>query len=237
MSTLRSSLSTWLRLCVLTLSCCAVPAIVWAQAPVPKANDCIVSWNPVTTDIYNLSNVIQGYKVYVAYNDGGTLQWGLPVDVPPSTTPQTTCKALGLNQTGTYALAVTSYNATFESAFSEIVNVSLTINHLYLEVAGTPNLVLNETGTLITVGFIGETPTSVQLSWDSNPPWVTWPTDTFFTLSPDGHSLTANWCITSTCWSGNGGRHVLSVAGTYATGATITDAVTLNVPDSASSLP
>lgn len=230
-------LSMWLRLCVLTLLCCAVPSIVWAQTAVPKTDACIVSWNPVTTDIYNLPTSIRGYKVYVARSDAATLQWGLPVDVPPSTTPQATCKAVGLNQPGIYALVVTAYNGAFESPFSGIVKVAIQTSPLSLEVAGAPNLPLHGTTTRVTVSITGETPTRVELSRDGYPPFTTWPSDTFFTLSPDGRSLTGNWCITSFCWSEVQGPHVLNVVATYATGATATAAVTLNVADSASSSP
>lgn len=231
MSALIYLFSTWLRLFVLTVSCCAAPSILWAQTVAPNTDDCIVSWNPVTTDIYNLPTSISGYKIYVARSDAATLPWGLPIDVPPSPTPQITCKALGMNQQGIYGLSVTSYNSAFESAFSEIVKVSLTISPLSLEVAGAPNLPFHGTTTLVTVWIAGETPTTVELSRDGYPPFTTWPSDTFFTLSPDGRSLTGNWCLTSSCWSEVQGPHILNVVATYATGATATAAVTLNVAD------
>jgi hypothetical protein len=81
----------------------------------------------------------------------------------------------------------------------------------------------------MTVGITGETPTLVELSRDGHPPFATWPSDTFFTRAPDGRSLTGNWCITSACWGEIGGPHFLNVVATYATGATSTAAVTLNV--------
>ncbi len=233
MSVLLPSLRTWLRRCVLTFLFCATPLTVWAMMP---TYDCIVSWHPVTTDIYNLPTSIQGYKVYVA-PVAATLQWSLPVVVPPSTTPQTSCKALGLNHAGSYALSVAAYNAAFESPFSQIAKVSLPINH-FLDVAGAPNLPLHGTTTPVTVWITGATPTKVQLSRDGSLPFATWPSDTFFTWSsPNGRSLTGHWCITSSCWGGVGGPHILNVVATYATGATATDAVTLNVADSASSPP
>ena len=235
MSVPMPSLHMWLRLCVMTVSFCAIPLNVWAI--VQKIDDCIVSWNPITTDIYNLPTSVQGYKVYVRQYGGGTLQWGLPINVSPSTAPQTTCKALGLNQTGVYALSVTAYNAAFESPFSDIVEVALTVSPLYLEVAGAPKLPLHGTTTPVTVRITGETPTTVQLSRDGAPPFATWPSDTFFTWSPDGRSLTGNWCITSSCWSEVAGRHVLYAVATYVNGATVTVAVMLNVADSVSSSP
>lgn len=228
-----SSLSTWLRLCVLTLSFCAAPSIVWAQTPVPKTDDCIVSWNPVTTDIYNLPTLIQGYHVYAA-PDTVTLQWGVPVDVPPSTTPQTTCNALGLNQSGIYAIAVTVSNAAATSDFSEIVRVDLTIVPLTLTVAGAPNLPLSARSILVTVGFTNGTPTKVQFSVNGFPPFTTWPTDAFFTLSPDGKSLTGSMCPTFACTPG---QYSMSAVATYATGETATASVALNVADSVPSSP
>jgi hypothetical protein len=201
-------------------------------ATVSKRNDCILAWDPVTRNIYNEETSIQGYKVYVAHDDGSTLQWAPPVVVPPSAAPQTTCKALGLNETGVYALSVTAYNDAFESLYSEIVKVSLTVDPLTLTVAGAPDLPLHGTTTQVTVGITGETPTLVRLSLDGQPFFATWPSDTFFTWSPDGRSLTGNWCITSSCWGGVAGPHVLYAVATYATGATTTVAVMLNVTDS-----
>jgi len=221
------SLLTWLRVCVLTAFFCATPLIGWAM--VYETNDCNLSWNPVTTDIRTVPKPILGYKVYVARQNGATLQWGLPIVVPPSTVPQTMCIALGLNKTGIYSFSVTAYNVAFESPYSQIVQVSLVVGPVSLAVAGAPNLPLHGTSTPVTVGITGEIPRLVQLSRDGRPPFATWPADTFFTLSPDGRSLTGNWCITSACWGGVAGPHVLNVVATYATGATATRAVTRNV--------
>ena len=57
------------------------------------------------------------------------------------------------------------------------------------------------------------------------------PTGTFFTLSADGRSLAGIWCISSGCWGGVGGTHILNVLATYADGTTAAAAVTLNVSD------
>ncbi|HSS31092.1 MAG TPA: hypothetical protein VLL06_08750 [Nitrospiraceae bacterium] len=105
-----------------------------------------------------------------------------------------------------------------------------------LSVLGAPNLPLHGTTAPVTVGISGAMPTLVQLSLDSHPPFASWPSGTFFTLSPDRQSLTGNWCISSACWQGVGGPHVLHVVATYANGATATAAVTINVADAALSL-
>ena len=228
------SLLTWLRLCVMTFFC-ATPLIGWAV--VDKTDDCIFSWDPVTTDVYNQPTSIFGYKVYVAHENDETLQWQLSSIVYPSTAPQTTCKALGLNQTGVYALSVRAFTGAFDSAYSEIVKVSLTISPVSLEVAGAPNLPFHGTTTPVTVRITGEIPMLIQLSRDGYPPFATWPSDTLFTLSPDGQSLTGNWCITSSCWSEVAGPHILYVVATYANGATFISAAPLNVTDSLSSPP
>ena len=101
-----------------------------------------------------------------------------------------------------------------------------------LAVQGAPNLPLNGTSTQVTVGFVTGTPTLVELSRDGQPVFATYPTGSFFTLSADGKSLTANWCISSSCWGNVGGAHVLKVVATYAGGLTATASVTLNVADS-----
>jgi hypothetical protein len=214
----------------MTFLFCSTPLMGWAA--VSRTNDCIVEWDPVTRNVYDQPTSIEGYKVYTARDNGTTLTWAPPVVLPPSAAPQTTCKAVGLNETGVYALSVTAYNAAFESPFSEIVRVSLTVDPLTLTVAGGPNLPLHGATTLITVGITGETPTQVQLSLDGQPFFATWPLDSFFTWSPDGRSLTGNWCITSGCWGDVAGSHILYVVATYATGTTITAAAMLNVTDS-----
>jgi hypothetical protein len=219
----------WLRRCITTFLICATPSMGWAT--VSATNDCILSWDPVTRNIDGQLTSIQGYKVYTARENGTTLTWARPSVVPPSTAPQATCKALGLNETGVYALSVTAYNTAFESHFSEVVKVSLTVDPLTLTVAGAPNLPLHGTTAQVTVGITGETPTQVQLSLDGQPFFATWPADAFFTWSPDGRSLTGSWCITSACWGGVAGAHVLYVVATYAAGATTTAAVLLNVTD------
>ena len=126
---------------------------------------------------------------------------------------------------------MTAYTAAFESPYSEIVQVSFTVGPVTLEVAGAPNLPFHGSTTPMTVGITGVTPTKVQVSRDGQPPFATWPSDSFFTLSPDGRSLTGNWCIRSACWSEVPGPHVLNVVATYATGVTAKAAVTLYVTD------
>ena len=106
-----------------------------------------------------------------------------------------------------------------------------------LGVAGGPNLPLHGSTARVTVGMAGTRPTKVELSRDGHPPFAAWPSGTFFTLSPDGQSLTGNWCISSSCWDNVAGEHVLKVVATYATGATATDAVTLNVADLSLAVP
>ncbi len=64
-----------------------------------------------------------------------------------------------------------------------------------LGVAGGPNLPLHGSTARVTVGMAGTRPTKVELSRDGHPPFAVWPSGTFFTLSPDGQSLTGNWCI------------------------------------------
>jgi hypothetical protein len=83
----------------------------------------------------------------------------------------------------------------------------------------------------VTVGMAGTRPTKVELSRDGNPPFAVWPSGSFFTLSPDGQSLTGDWCISNSCWGNVAGTHVLNVVATYATGATASAAVKLNVAD------
>src|SRR6185436_19530892 len=98
------------------------------------------------------------------------------------------------------------------------------------------DLPLHGTTTPVTVGLTGTIPTLVQLSRDGAPPFATWPADPFFTLAPDGRSLKGNWCITSACWDGVPGPHLLQVKATYANGTTDTETVTVNVADTGVSL-
>jgi hypothetical protein len=132
------------------------------------------------------------------------------------------------NVLGPHVLKV---KATYATGATATAPVTLIAGNLSLGVAGGPTLPLHGTTTLVTVGIGGPTPTKVELSRDGAPPFATWPSGTFFTLSPDGQSLTGNWCITSSCWGNVAGPHVLKVVATYATGATATHAVTLNVAD------
>src|SRR2546422_995725 len=106
-----------------------------------------------------------------------------------------------------------------------------------LAVQGAPDLPLNGTSTQVTVGLVAGTPTKVELSRDGLPVFATWPTDSFFTSSADGKSLTGSWCISSGCWGNVSGAHVLNVVATYAGGLTANASVNLNVVDTTSSTP
>jgi hypothetical protein len=131
---------------------------------------------------------------------------------------------------GTHVLQVkaTYANGTTDT---ETVAVNVMDTGISLAVAGAPDLPLHGTTTPVTVGLTGTIPALVQLSRDGAPPFATWPADTFFTLAPDGRSLKGNWCITSGCWGGVLGAHVLQVKATYANGTTDTETVTVNVTD------
>ena len=132
------------------------------------------------------------------------------------------------NVPGTHVLNV---HATYATGATATAAVTVNAADLSLAVAGSPNLPFHGTTTRVTVGMAGTKPTKVELSRDGYPPFAVWPSGTFFTLSPDGQSLTGNWCITSSCWGNVAGTHVLNVHATYATGATATASVTLNVAD------
>lgn len=107
-----------------------------------------------------------------------------------------------------------------------------------LTVDGGSNLPLNGTTTKVTVGFAGgPVPAQVQLSRDGNVPFATWPPSGFFTLTPSGNSLTGTWCISSGCWGGVGGTHVLTVTATYAGGLIFTVSIPLNVADGQIAVP
>jgi hypothetical protein len=121
--------------------------------------------------------------------------------------------------------------ATYATGATATAAVTLDVADLSLAVAGAPNLPLHGSTARVTVGIVGTRPMKVEISRDDHPPFAVWPSGTFFTLSADGQSLTGNWCITSSCWGNVAGPHVLNVVATYATGATATAAVTINVAD------
>jgi hypothetical protein len=98
-----------------------------------------------------------------------------------------------------------------------------------LTVVGAPNLPYNGTSTPVTVSFTAATPTRVELSRDGQAPFGIWPSNSFFSLAPDGRSLKGSWCITASCWSYVPGVHVLKAVATYANGNTATASITLNV--------
>lgn len=103
---------------------------------------------------------------------------------------------------------------------------------LSLTVDGGSNLPLNGTTTKIKVGFAGgPTPLQVQLSRDGGAPFATWPADASFTLAPNGGSLTRDWCISSDCWGGVSGAHVLMVTAIYSGGVVFTVSIPINVAD------
>ena len=132
------------------------------------------------------------------------------------------------NVAGTHVLNVAATYATGTTASDAVM---LHVSDLSLAVAGAPNLPLHGTTARVTVGMAGTRPTKVELSRDGNPPFAVWPSGTFFTLSPDGQSLTGDWCISNSCWGNVAGTHVLNVIATYASGATASAAVKLNVAD------
>ena len=132
------------------------------------------------------------------------------------------------NVAGSHVLNVV---ATYATGATARAAVTLNVSDLSLSVPNTPSLPFHGTTTAVTVGMSGTTPSKVELSRDGQPTFAAWPSGTFFTLSPDGHSLTGNWCISSSCWGNIAGPHVLNVVATYATGTTATAAVTLNVAD------
>jgi hypothetical protein len=98
-------------------------------------------------------------------------------------------------------------------------------------VAGARNLPFHGTTTRVTMGMAGTIPTKVELSRDGLPPFAEWPSGTFFTWPADGQSLTGTGASQVRGWGNVVGPHVLNVVATYATGATATAAVTLNVAD------
>ena len=121
--------------------------------------------------------------------------------------------------------------ATYASGATATASLEVHAADFSLSVPNAPSLPYHGTSTAVNVGMAGTRPTKVELSRDGNPPFAAWPSGTFFTLSPDGQSLTGNWCISNSCWGNVAGTHVLNVVATYATGATATAAVTLNVAD------
>jgi chitodextrinase len=162
---------------------------------------------------------VTGYRVYRS----GTL-----ITSPTGTSTSLT----GLSPSTAYSFTVAAVDAAGNvSAQSVPLSVTTQAPAVSLTVAGAPNLPLNGTTTVVTVGFVTGTPTRVELSRDGRAPFAVYPTDSFFTLSADGKSLTGNWCISSACWENVGGTHVLNVKATYAGGATATASVTLNVAD------
>jgi hypothetical protein len=121
--------------------------------------------------------------------------------------------------------------ATYATGATATAAVNLDVADLSLAVAGAPDLPFHGTTTRVTVGMTGTRPTKVELSRDGHPPFAVWPSGTFFTLSADGQSLTGNWCISNACWGNVAGPHMLNVRATYASGATATAAVMVNVAD------
>ena len=121
--------------------------------------------------------------------------------------------------------------ATYASGAKATAAVTVNAADLSLAVAGAPNLPFHGTTARVTVGMAGTRPTKVELSRDRNPPFAVWPSGSFFTVSPDGQSLTGDWCISTSCWGNVAGPHVLNVVATYATGATASATVVLNVAD------
>ena len=121
--------------------------------------------------------------------------------------------------------------ATYATGEKANATVPVNVADVSLALAGAPNLPLHGTTTGVTVGMAGTRPTKVELSRDGHPPFAAWPSGTFFTLAPDGQSLTGTLCISNSCWGNVAGRHVFNVVATYATGQTTTATVTVNVAD------
>ena len=174
---------------------------------------------------------VTGYRVY---RDG--TQVASPGD--------TSASISGLSAGAPYSFTVSAVDAAGNvSALSAPLSVTTpapaapATPAVTLAVQGAPNLPFNGTSTQVTVGFAAGTPTKVELSRDGLPVFATWSTDSFFTLSADGKSLTGSWCITSSCWGNVSGAHVLNVVATYAGGSTASASVNLNVVDTPSPTP
>jgi hypothetical protein len=121
--------------------------------------------------------------------------------------------------------------ATYANGEKATAAVTLNVADLSLSIPNAPSLPFHGTTTGVTVGMAGTTPTKVELSVDHYAPFAVWPSGTFFTLSPDGKSLTGNWCISNSCWGNVAGPRVLNVVATYATGTTAIAAVPVGVGD------
>ena len=185
-----------------------------------------LSWNASTDNVG-----VTGYQVY---RDG--TQVASPGD--------TSASISGLSAGVPYSFTVSAVDAAGNvSALSAPLSVTTPAPAapatpvVTLAVQGAPNLPFNGTSTQVTVGFAAGTPTKVGLSRDGFPVFATWPTDSFFTLSADGKSLTGSWCITSSCWGNVSGAHVLNVVATYAGASTASASVNLNVVDTSTPTP
>ena len=119
--------------------------------------------------------------------------------------------------------------ATYATGGTATASVKLNVTDLSLSVPSAPSLPFYGTTTPVKVAMTGTKPVRVELSRDNYAPFAVWPSGTFFTMSADGQALTGNWCITNSCWGNVAGAHVLNVVATYATGATATSTVPLNV--------
>jgi hypothetical protein len=193
------------------------------------------AWGATLTWMPNGESDLVGYRIYRCSLQPCTQSSG------NATLLATLGKGASFN-IGTPAVTQYYFITAYDSANNESVSSDLAtfnpagVGAIKLAVAGVPNLPLHGTTTRVTVGIGGAMPTRVELSRDGSPPFAMWPSDSFFTMSPDGRSLTGNWCITSSCWREIAGPHVLTVVATYATGATSTAAVTVNVTDAGLSL-
>ncbi len=182
----------------------------------------MLTWNP------NSEPDLAGYRVYQCRLQPCTLSSGHATLL--TTLGQGTSFNIGTPAVIQYYFVTAYDSSNNESPMSSLVTFTPAgVGTIRLAVSGAPNLPLHGTTTPVTVGIPGAVPTLVQLSRDGHPPFATWPSGTFFTLSPDGRSLTGNWCISSGCWGGVAGPHVLNVVATYASGATATAAVTVEV--------
>lgn len=184
--------------------------------------------------------MIENNTLYRYAGSGGSWAWStvraLTMSRPSSTSVKWAVSRADLgNPAGLNLIA----NVSSPSYSSSVISQSFVSStpQVSLAVAGAPNLPLNGTTTQVTVGFVVGTPTKVDISRDGYAAFGSWPSGTFFQLSADGKSLVGNWCVSSSCWQGVAGTHVLNVVATYSNGATAKASVTLNVYDSTTGTP
>jgi hypothetical protein len=179
--------------------------------------------------------MVENSNLYKYSGSNGSWSWMTVKAVTTTQTSTTISWTIAKTLVGSPAnlkFHVQSSSPVSNSVVSSQTIVSTLSPSVSLAVQGAPNLPLNGTSTLVTVGLINGTPTKVELSRDGGAAFATWPSGTFFTLASDGKSLVGQWCITSSCWGGVSGTHVLNVLVTYSNGSTRSASVTLNVSNS-----